>query len=135
MGTQIDYIFLTGDLRYAPSGKFATDTVEYINKLLNAANLTVDQLFIVPGNHDIVRDADGRSDAILESIKDYSPKDGTFPSNKMSDVHNGHEEFREMIHIIYHDNLEMAACYDDDEKPHFTIETKDFNIICIDTAN
>ena len=134
MGTQIDYIFLTGDLRYAPSGKFATDTVEYINKLLNAANLTVDQLFIVPGNHDIVRDADGRSDAILESIKDYSPKDGTFPSNKMSDVHNGHEEFREMIHIIYHDNLEMAACYDDDEKPHFTIETKDFNIICIDTA-
>ncbi len=45
LGTQIDYIFLTGDLRYAPSGKFATDTVEYINKLLNAANLTVDQLF------------------------------------------------------------------------------------------
>lgn len=134
LGTQIDYIFLTGDLRYAPSGKFAADTVEYINKLLNAAKLTVDRLFIVPGNHDIERDADGRSDAILESIKDYSPKDGAFPSDKMSDMHNGHAKFREMIHAIYRDNLERAAYYDDDRKPHFVIETKDFNIICIDTA-
>ncbi|MEY8431368.1 metallophosphoesterase [Lachnospiraceae bacterium 48-42] len=134
LGTQIDYIFLTGDLRYAPSGKFAADTVEYINKLLNAANLTVDRLFIAPGNHDIERDADGRSDVILESIRDYSPKNGTLPPDKMLDVHSGHAEFREMMHAIYHNNLEMTACYDNDEKPHFVKETKDFNIICIDTA-
>ena len=39
-----------------------------------------------------------------------------------------------MMHIIYHENQEQAARYDDDEKPHFVTETKDFNIICIDTA-
>lgn len=134
LGTQIDYIFITGDLRYAPMGEFAADTVDYINKLLSVTNLTVDRLFIVPGNHDIERDADGRAEAILESIKEYSPKDGALASDKMAAVHYGHTEFRKMMHIIYHENQEQAANYDDDEKPHFVTETKDFNIICIDTA-
>lgn len=134
LGTQIDYIFITGDLRYAPMGEFAADTVDYINKLLSVTNLTVDRLFIVPGNHDIERDADGRAEAILESIKEYSPKDGALASDKMAAVHCGHTEFRKMMHIIYHENQEQTASYDDDEKPHFVTETKDFNIICIDTA-
>lgn len=134
LGTQIDYIFITGDLRYAPMGEFAADTVDYINKLLSVTNLTVDRLFIVPGNHDIERDAEGRAEAILESIKDYSPKDGALASDKMAAVHCGHTEFRKMMHRIYHENQEQAASYDDDEKPHFVTETKDFNIICIDTA-
>lgn len=134
LGTQIDYIFITGDLRYAPMGEFAADTVDYINKLLSVTNLTVDRLFIVPGNHDIERDADGRAEAILESIKEYSPKDGALASDKMAAVHCGHTEFRKMMHIIYHEDQEQAASYDDDEKPHFVTETKDFNIICIDTA-
>ena len=134
LGTQIDYIFITGDLRYAPMGEFAADTVDYINKLLSVTNLTVDRLFIVPGNHDIERDAEGRAEAILESIKDYSPKDGALASDKMSAVHCGHTEFRKMMHMIYHEDQEQAASYDDDEKPHFVTETKDFNIICIDTA-
>lgn len=134
LGTQIDYIFITGDLRYAPMGEFAADTVDYINKLLSVTNLTVDRLFIVPGNHDIERDAEGRAEAILESIKDYSPKDGALASDKMAAVHCGHTEFRKMMHTIYHENQEQAAGYDNDEKPHFVTETKDFNIICIDTA-
>ncbi|WP_455191036.1 metallophosphoesterase family protein [Eubacterium ramulus] len=134
LGTQIDYIFITGDLRYAPMGEFAADTVDYINKLLNVTNLTVDRLFIVPGNHDIERDAEGRAEAILESIKDYSPKDGALASDKMAAVHCGHTEFRKMMHTIYHENQEQAAGYDNDQKPHFVTETKDFNIICIDTA-
>ena len=134
LGTQIDYIFITGDLRYAPMGEFAADTVDYINKLLSVTNLTVDRLFIVPGNHDIERDAGGRAEAILESIKEYSPKDGALASDKMAAVHCGHTEFRKMMHLIYHENQEQAASYDDDEKPHFVTETKDFNIICIDTA-
>ncbi len=134
LGIQIDYIFITGDLRYAPMGEFAADTVDYINKLLSVTNLTVDRLFIVPGNHDIERDAEGRAEAILESIKDYSPKDGALASDKMAAVHCGHTEFRKMMHRIYHENQEQAASYDDDEKPHFVTETKDFNIICIDTA-
>ena len=41
LGIQIDYIFITGDLRYAPMGEFAADTVDYINKLLSVTNLTV----------------------------------------------------------------------------------------------
>lgn len=53
----------------APMGEFAADTVDYINKLLSVTNLTVDRLFIVPGNHDIERDAEGRAEAILESIQ------------------------------------------------------------------
>ena len=134
LGTQIDYIFITGDLRYAPMGEFAADTVDYINKLLNVINLTVDRLFIVPGNHDIERDAGGRAEAILESIKEYSPKDGALASDKMAAVHCGHTEFRKMMHTIYHENQEQAAGYDNDQKPHFVTETKDFNIICIDTA-
>lgn len=131
---QIDYIFLTGDLRYAPAGKFASDTVGYINKLLKAADLTVDRLFIVPGNHNIERDAEGRSEAISESLKDYSAKDGTLPAEKMSTVRSGHVEFCKLLHKIYHENSMLADCYDNDEKPHFVMETKDFNIICIDTA-
>ncbi|MCD8347743.1 MAG: metallophosphoesterase [Lachnospiraceae bacterium] len=134
LDVQIDYIFLTGDLRYAPSGNFSTDTVEYINKLLNAANLTVDRLFVVPGNHDIRRDADGREDAILECIKNYSPKVGSMPLDKMLDIKSGHTEFHNMISMIYHDKPDRISLYDNVERPHFVVETKDFNIICIDTT-
>ena len=50
-------------------GEFAADTVDYINKLLNVTNLTVDRLFIVPGNHDIERDAEGRAEAYFRKYQ------------------------------------------------------------------
>ncbi|MCC8050893.1 MAG: metallophosphoesterase [Clostridiales bacterium] len=51
-GIRCDYAFCTGDIRYAPDGAYPNDTAEYILSLCTAAHVPVENLFIVPGNHE-----------------------------------------------------------------------------------
>lgn len=48
LGLKCDYIFFTGDLRYAPECKFAPQTDLYLKKICESVGNTVDRLFIVP---------------------------------------------------------------------------------------
>ena len=52
---QFDYIFLTGDLRYAPEGAFHKDTDQYLKELCEAVGVERKNLFTVPGNHEVDR--------------------------------------------------------------------------------
>ena len=64
-----DYIFFTGDLRYAPSGDFAEDTLSFLAALCDAVGTDLNHLYIVPGNHDIDRKAGTRETAIEEMME------------------------------------------------------------------
>lgn len=65
-----DYVFCTGDIRTANAtpNDFPDEAKRYLVQLCEAVGITTDRLFIVPGNHDVNRDAAGRHDA----VKGYS---------------------------------------------------------------
>ena len=64
LSVQCDYVFCTGDLRYAPMGEYAQDTFEVLENICNAVGVPMGCLFVTPGNHDVDRDIRGRDDAI-----------------------------------------------------------------------
>lgn len=51
-----DYLFVTGDLRYAPNGVFDPETCTFLSDVMNAAHVRIENVFIIPGNHDIDRE-------------------------------------------------------------------------------
>ena len=65
-GLKCDYVFCTGDIRTANvnPNDFTDDMAAFLKQVCEAVGITIERLFIVPGNHDINRDVAGRADAI-----------------------------------------------------------------------
>lgn len=61
-----DYVFCTGDIRTANANPnhFTDEAANYLICICQAVGVTSDRLFIVPGNHDVDREALGRDDAV-----------------------------------------------------------------------
>lgn len=129
-----DYIFFTGDLRYAPSGDFAEDTLSFLAALCDAVGTDVNHLYIVPGNHDIDRKAGTREAAIEEMMESYHPREGTISPEALTRISAGKQDFTALMEQLYPKNDPRLACYRDPVHPHFYIETDDFNLLHIDTT-
>lgn len=60
-----DYVFVRGySYSKCESNTFTDEAAKYLIDLCAAVGLTTDRLFIVPGNHDVDRNSDGRDGAI-----------------------------------------------------------------------
>lgn len=133
-----DYIFCTGDIRTANASpnNFPDEAAKYLIDLCTAVGITIDRLFIVAGNHDVDRNAIGRDEAIKKICFRrngyYDPKYGKVEDDDLKAVYAGQEEFRDFISKIY--VVDRIAKYTDPLKPHFNIETEDFNILHIDST-
>lgn len=134
-----DYVFFTGDLRYAPEKEFANDTHVFFNDLCEAVNTSVENLFIVPGNHDVNRQNTERMEAVNEIWNDeskgyYDFKEGIIKPDDLKKLIFGKREFIEQIDRIYEKYPDRVLLYKNDMKPHFLVETEDFNILHIDST-
>lgn len=132
-----EYIFITGDLRYAPAGMFDCSTVTFLNELCSAVHVPVERLFMVPGNHDVDRDHAYRLDAIDRVCGDkgyYNPADGVISEDDFEGMAMGKDGFRDVIQNVYHGLPERIALYNDVSNPHFCVETEEFNIVHVDSA-
>lgn len=134
LGLKCDYIFFTGDLRYAPECKFAPQTDLYLKKICESVGNTVDRLFIVPGNHDIDRDISLRNEAIDNVLSYYNPKEGLLQKKDLFNIGLGRNDFVTVMEHVYGANSDRVKLYKDYEKPSFLIETEDFNIIHADST-
>jgi 3',5'-cyclic AMP phosphodiesterase CpdA len=53
---KLDFVFFTGDLGNCGAGdEYAAARTEFLDRVVAAANITPDRLFLVPGNHDVDR--------------------------------------------------------------------------------
>lgn len=133
-----DYIFCTGDIRTANASpnNFPDEAAQYLTDLCTAVGITTDRLFIVAGNHDVDRSVTGRDEAIRKICFQrngyYDPKYGKVEDVDLKAVHAGQQEFQNFLSRIY--SVERVAKYTDPLKPHFNIETEDFNILHIDST-
>lgn len=137
-GRPIDYIFITGDIRTAGPGYngYTPEMAAYILSLCEACGAGVDRLFIVPGNHDVNRDAPGRDEAVRRVMFHrkgcYDPASGTVEDELFRAIWQGQKEFRELLSQIY--PAERLSLYNNPVAPHFNIETDDFNILHVDST-
>lgn len=137
---RFDYVFITGDLRYAPSSPegYSADTVSYIRELINTLGVPVERLFIVPGNHDVHRDDEKRLEAIQRLCDTetgyYSSSQGDFKDEDIIGIANGKRDFEKLISEIYKDNYDRVLSYTETASTCFTIQTNDLNVIHLDST-
>lgn len=58
-GNEIDYIFICGDIAYKGMTEEYDNALEYIDKICKIIGCTRQEVFVVPGNHDLNRKAAG----------------------------------------------------------------------------
>lgn len=129
-----DAIFLTGDLRYAPVQKdsdptVAMDAVEYIRKIASSSNITdSNQIFMVPGNHDISRSST-REAVVNGVINSYNSNIGTFENDCLETLLSHFPFYRDCEKILYaKSHLPFF------NNPHYISNTSCFNLIHLNTA-
>lgn len=133
-----DYVFCTGDIRTANAtpNDFPDEAKRYLVQLCEAVGITTDRLFIVPGNHDVNRDAAGRHDAVKRVFyhRDgyYDPKYGIINEADLQALYVGQKDFRDFLTEIYPED--RMKLYTNPAQPHFNIETPDFNILHVDST-
>jgi len=138
-----DYVFITGDIRQGR--KNYAGAKEYIKKICNALEVPLNQVFIVPGNHDVDRSIYKRDKAIKKTsffhplsgmqYGNYSSSEGTINDHNLKMISSGLATFNSFIEEFYSDSdPTRIKLYENYRKPHFLIKTKDFNILHINST-
>lgn len=135
-----DYVFCTGDIRTANENPnaYTQSMVDFLKEVCDAAGVTMEKLFIVPGNHDIDRDQSKRMEAIRrvkyqpEWIGYYDAEDGRIEERDMAAILKGEADFIKFLKKIYPED--RLKCYGNKKAPHFNVETADFNILHLDST-
>ena len=101
----IHCLFITGDLRYAPdSGKtFPSEIRPYIENLRGALGVHKQDVFIVQGNHDVNRDADGGrafEKAVASFLDDYQTNAGHFSETTQNFIQVQRKPYRKLYRDI-----------------------------------
>lgn len=133
-----DYLFVTGDLRYAPKGSFDPDTFSFLTELMNSIHVCKKNVFIIPGNHDVDRENDERKIHIA-SIWDnfesyYNPKEGIIKEEDLMAIASGQEKFNEIIENFYQDVPDRMEKYKNCLHPHFNIVTDNINVLHVNST-
>ena len=137
LGVKCDYVFCTGDIRTANVNPhlFTDDMAAYLISICEAVQTSVDRLYIVPGNHDVDRDIDGRHDVIRKVFYDgkgyYHPDNGIIEPEDLSDIMTGENYILSFLSKTY--DADRLKLYGNPKMPHFNIETEHFNILHVDT--
>jgi len=127
-------LFISGDFRLASASvsNDAADAVEYIKRLVTSLGISTDDVFCVPGNHDLNRDP--LRNVILNGLRDiekspYSPDKGYFEKEILQPLIDGFSYFAEIEELLYGkkiltSNLEI----------HKTLVKDKCNILLLNTA-
>lgn len=132
MKNKFDYVFFTGDIRFAPNIDFPVkESKNYFDSICKAAGIDKDHLFVVIGNHDLDRENAERISAIENVEKSYEDDDGIINEEMISHLKAGRDMFYQTIKdIVKESQYEHLT---DSKTLHFRSETHDLNIIHIDS--
>ena len=98
---EAEFLFITGDFRYATAKNIIVDNIaSQINKLMQAANIeSSNNLFLVPGNHDI--DRKKNTSAYDKAIHTgYNSQSGQFSSELIPALNKRLDFFIELSNIV-----------------------------------
>lgn len=124
------YLFVTGDLKYSKTcKKYPIECKEFISNLAMTAKIPKKNIFIVSGNHDLERTV-SRKD-VCNGIKyDYKKCSYEIDKSRYQVLKDSQLKFLKYINqIVEHNIIENTS-----KNPHYIIETKDVNILLINSA-
>lgn len=131
-GTPFDYIFFTGDLRFAPYVDYPSSAIDYFNQLCSCANVHKDNLFVTLGNHDILRDNSDRLSAISKLENDYYDNDRVIENSIIPSLKSGREAYYPILQQII--SSKQFNSHTDNSTLHFVVKTSDLNIVIVDST-
>lgn len=124
-----NFVLLTGDLSHQGQG-FNETQMKFFEEILHTLNLSKEQIYIVPGNHDISRNVD-RTDLIKEIIESKNPSNTLDEylqdKDKKSKLLSSFDSFS----TFYIDFLKKEYPLND---IHFLLETENYNIVHLNTC-
>jgi len=126
------YLFLTGDIRNAPNHNYPADAVPFLHEILKTTHIPTDNFFIVPGNHDIERNAPGRAKTITKVLKQYEATKGIIAADDLRSLKGDRTEYLHMLQPML--SPERFDKYRIDQPPHFVEKTEHLNIIHLDST-
>lgn len=78
-GNEIDYIFICGDIAYKGIADEYNKALDYIDKVCDIIGRTREEVFVVPGNHDLNRKAAGNQiRELLNAALAFAPNNEAF---------------------------------------------------------
>lgn len=135
---ECDYVFCTGDIRYAPTGDFPCNSLEVIKDICDAVGVSASHLFIVPGNHDVNRDLEERTCAIkntwLNGSGYYDSKEGIINDGDLENIMSGLQEFEKNIEKPLEEEYRNTNIKILNFGQHQLVETEDFNIVKLNSV-
>lgn len=142
LNTPCDYVFCTGDIRYAPDGQFPNESGEFLKQICDSVQVPLSNFFVVPGNHDVNRNIQGRDSAIKrlfyfkhnQQSGYYTPEEGKINSKELGPIMSGLKDYEKVLKEIlteqtqaYKNNIQTFGA-------HKLIKTELINILLIDTT-
>ena len=103
MDKKFDYAFLTGDIRYAPSGDFPIDAGRERENICNAIDLPEKRLFMVPGNHDVDRNCLEKNEIVeqlLNGKNNYKSEEGIISEVEMDSLCKAKKSFYRFVETV-----------------------------------
>lgn len=78
-GNEIDYVFICGDIAFKGAAEEYNKALEYIDEICKIIGRTRKEVFVVPGNHDLNRNAAGSlARQMIDASLAYAPNNESF---------------------------------------------------------
>lgn len=104
---EYDYVFCTGDIRDSSAEHWREPfpSADFLKNLCEIRNISLDNLFIVPGNHDVNRTASDRENVVENMLwhdnkswsRNYKTELGNIGDSTLQALHDGEKEFRSFL--------------------------------------
>ena len=121
---EFDFVVITGDIVYQ-GAKYNNDLIKFIEEILNSLQLTKDDLFIVPGNHDLKRNL--TTTLALETIAGQKELLSQIDKDLEKDLVKRQRSFFTFIKKVTNNHYKSSPL-------HNVIELDNFNIIHLNTS-
>ncbi|MCB2310435.1 metallophosphoesterase [Clostridium tagluense] len=124
-----DFFVVTGDLLHKNKAGFEDGVFKYLSEISDLLNVSKENIFIVPGNHDFERDKKRRIfiRGLKNPLKDIKNNVSELEQDSIKDLIDGQSQFWN----FHQKFLERKSDY---YNVHFVDEREDFNIINLNTC-
>ena len=117
------FILIAGDLSY--KGESDAELINYIHEIAKISNCINENIFITPGNHDLIR-SDDRTDTVKKCVKDSKENNSMkLKDNRLNLLLSDFQPFNE-FKSYFDENNGLRSCS--------LIERDDFRILNINTC-
>ena len=125
----VNALIITGDFRFAPSKEEDPKrAAEYIREIAEALKLEIENVYLVPGNHDLKR-CTIRNDVIRGLREDYSPVIGHFNAERLHSLKDGFSFFNSLHAELFSKDRSLPL-----DNPHYSIPLEKCTLLLLNTA-